>query len=103
MLWLPDTIEKLSFTSVRHSSSSIVGFRKKGLPNLNVVANPIAVSAGTFESIAARGRNSRVYEKCASFTFVGDTVLKRFMLRLLIFDGPSMPFAETPYVATSNV
>ena len=96
MLWLPEIIEKLSLASVRHSSSSIVGFRKNGLPNLNVVANPMAVSAGTFEGMALRGRSSRVYEKWASLSFVDEMVLKRFTLKLLIFDGPSIPFAEFP-------
>jgi len=67
-------IEKLSFKCVRHSNSSTVGLRKNGCPNRNVVANPIAVSAGTFEVIAERGRNSRVYEKCASFNNVGEIV-----------------------------
>ena len=56
----------------------------------------MAVSAGTFEGVAARGRNSRVYEKCASFSFVGEIVEKRLTLKLLIFDGPSIPFAELP-------
>jgi hypothetical protein len=36
-------------------------------------------------------------------TFEGETVEKRFALKALIFDGPSMPLAELPYVATSNV
>src|SRR6267378_2646043 len=96
-------IEKLSFRSVRQRSSSIVGFRKKGLPNLKVVPNPIAVSAGTLEVTALRGRNSRVYEKWPSFNLVGEMVLKRFTLKLFIFEGPSIPLAEFPYVATSNV
>ena len=77
-------------------SSSIVGSRKNGLPNRKVVAKPIAVSAGTFEVTAERGRSSRVYEKCASFSIVGESVEKRLTLKLLIFDGPSMPFAELP-------
>src|SRR5262249_28422777 len=96
-------IEKLSLTWVRHSNSSIAGLIKNGLPNLNVVPNPMAVSGGTFDVTATRGRNSRVYEKWASFNFVGETVVKRLTLMLLIFDGPSMPLAELPYVGTSNV
>src|SRR5262245_42572181 len=96
-------IEKLSFRCVRHNNSSISGPKKNGLPNLNVVPKPIAVSAGTFEGIAERGRNSRVYEKWPSFNIVAETVVNRLTLKLLIFDGPSMPLAEVPYVGTSKV
>jgi hypothetical protein len=39
--------------------SSTFGRRKNGLPNLNVVSKPIAVSAGMFEGTAERGRSSR--------------------------------------------
>jgi hypothetical protein len=34
--------------------------------------------------------------KCASFTFVGETVVKRLALKERIFEGPSMPLAELP-------
>src|SRR5215831_893282 len=96
-------IEKLSFTCVRQLNSSIAGCRKNGAPKRNVVAKPIAVSAGTLDATASRGRSSRVYEKCASFTIVDETVEKRLTFTLLILDGPSIPFAELPYVATSKV
>src|SRR5438876_4723460 len=62
----------------------MVGSRKNGLPNLKLVAKPMAVSAGTFDGIAFRGRSSRVYEKCASFTLVDESELKRLTLKLLI-------------------
>src|SRR5215471_1230550 len=96
-------IEKESLICVRQISSSTFGSRKNGKPKRNVVAKPIAVSAGMFEATAERGRSSRVYEKCASFTIVDETVEKRLTFTLLIFDGPSIPFAELPYVATSKV
>jgi hypothetical protein len=72
------------------------GPRKNGLPKRKVVAKPIAVSAGTFEGIAERGRSSREYVTWNSLSFVADSVLKRLTLPTLIFDGPSMPFADVP-------
>src|SRR6185503_17083078 len=98
---LPEIIEKLFLTSVRQINSSTVGPRKNGLPkrkesSFGLKPPPAPVSAGTFDVIADRGLSSRVYEKCASFSFVADTVEKRLMLRLFIFDGPSMPLAELP-------
>ncbi len=79
------------------------GARKKGLPKRNVVAKPMAVSAGTDDGVADRGRSSREYVTWNSFSLFEVTVLNRFTFRTLIFDGPSMPLAEFPYVATSNV
>ena len=67
------------------------------------MVKPIAVSAGTLELTAARGRSSREKVKWASFTFLGETVVKKFTFTALIFDGPSMPLAELPYVGTSKV
>src|SRR5262249_44700735 len=96
-------IEKLSLIWKRLISSSMFGPRKNGLPKRKVVANPIAVSAGTFESIADRGRFSREYVMWNSLSFSEDRVLKRLRLRTLILDGPSIPFADVPYVATSKV
>ncbi len=55
----PLTIEKLFFTCTRLTTSSTFGARKNGLPKRNVVAKPIAVSAGTDEGTADRGRFSR--------------------------------------------
>ena len=52
-------IEKLSFTWNRFTVSSTFGAMKNGLPKRNVVANPIAVSAGTVDAVADRGRSSR--------------------------------------------
>ena len=69
----------------------------------NEVAKPIAVSAGSDEGVAERGRPSREYVKWSSFSLLAVTVVKRLTFSTLIFDGPSMPFAELPYVATSNV
>src|SRR5262245_43593746 len=57
----PDTREMLFLIWKRLTSSSISGARKNGLPNRNVVPKPIAVSAGTDEEIAERGRLSREY------------------------------------------
>jgi hypothetical protein len=51
--------ETLSRTCVRQNSSSTLGWMKKGAPKRKVVAKPIAVSAGTFEGTAERGRVSR--------------------------------------------
>src|SRR5437867_1209072 len=96
-------IERLSFTCTRFTSSSMFGARKNGLPNRNVVAKPMAVSAGTVEGTAERGRLSREYVAWNSFSLLALTVLNRFKLRTLILEGPSMPFAEVPYVATSKV
>src|SRR5262245_40325464 len=93
---LPWTIEKLSLNWKRVISSSTLGARKNGLPNRNVVEKPIAVSGGTFEGIAERGRSSREYVMWNSLSLVADTVVKRLMFPTLIFDGPSMPFAEVP-------
>jgi hypothetical protein len=56
----------------------------------------MAVSAGIFEGVVALGRFSREYVKCASFTDVGEMVVNRFAFSTLIFDGPSVPFAEVP-------
>src|SRR5438105_8688255 len=99
----PMTIETLSLTWTRFTSSSTFGARKKGLPKRNVVAKPMAVSAGTEDGTADRGRLSREYVRCSSFNLVAVSVLNRFTLATLIFAGPSMPFAESPYVATSKV
>src|SRR5205809_28281 len=96
-------MEKLSLSCTRQISSSTVGWRKNGLPNRKVLTKPIAVSAGTFDVVAERGRDSREYVKCASFSFVADSELNMFRLNRLIFEGPSVPFADVPYVATSNV
>src|SRR5262245_13023171 len=96
-------MEKLSFTWMRCTSSSMVGARKKGLPNRNVVAKPIAVSAGTDDGTADRGRSSREYVTWNSLSLFAVTVVNRFRFATLIFDGPSTPLAEFPYVATSNV
>ena len=38
-----------------------------------------------------------------AFGLLALTVENRFTFATLIFDGPSMPFAEVPYVGTSNV
>src|SRR5438093_9099937 len=87
---------------MRLTTSSMFGARKNGLPKRNVVANPIPVSAGTDEGVAERGRSSREYVTCSSFSRLAVTVLNRFTFRTLIFDSPSMPFAEYPYVGTSK-
>src|SRR5262249_15704627 len=100
---LPVTIEKLSFSWNRLTSSSMVGDRKNGLPKRNVVAKPIAVSAGTDDAIAERGRSSREYVKWNSLSLFAVTVVNRLPFMTLICDGPSMPLAEFPSVATSNV
>ena len=59
-------------------------------------AEAMAVSAGTFDSTAERGRSSRPYVKWSSLILVGERVVKRFALKALIFEGPSMPLAEFP-------
>jgi hypothetical protein len=56
----------------------------------------MAVSAGTFEGTAERGRFSREYVRWNSFKRLVDTVEKRLALKTLIFEAPSMPFAEVP-------
>ena len=100
----PLTIETLSLNCVRQISSSTFGCRKKGLPKRNVGTKPIPVSAARFEGTAVRGRFSREYVKCASLSIRDDSVVNQFRLAMLIRAGsPSMPFAEVPYVATSNV
>src|SRR5262245_36081124 len=99
----PATIEKLFLTWNRFTSSSMLGPRKNGLPKRNVVPKPIAVSAGTDDVTALRGRFSREYVTCSSFNLFVVTVLNRLTFSTLIFDGPSVPLAELPYVATSNV
>src|SRR5262249_61334326 len=76
MLWLPWMIENLSLKSVRQKSSSTAGSRKKGWPNRNVVAKPMAVS-GTWEGTALRGRFSREELKRNSFNLVGGTVVNQ--------------------------
>jgi len=48
----------------------------------------MAVSAGTLEATAARGRNSRGYEKFASFRILDEIDEKRVTLKLFVFDGP---------------
>src|SRR4029453_17111476 len=103
MVCWPRMIERVSLNCTRLTTSSTLGARKKGLPKRNVVANPIAVSAGTDEDTADRGRFSREYVACASFSMLARTVLNRLRLNTLILDGPSMPLAELPYVATSKV
>ncbi|PYQ93417.1 MAG: hypothetical protein DMF96_29935 [Acidobacteria bacterium] len=97
------TIEKLSFTWKRLTSSSTFGARKNGLPKRNVVVKPMAVSAGTDDGTADRGRLSREYVRWNSFSLLAVIVLNRLTFNTLIFDGPSVPLAEFPYVATSNV
>ncbi len=89
-------MEKLSLIWNRFTSSSTVGARKNGFPNRNVVPNPIAVSAGIEDGVAERGRSSREYVRWSSFSLFAVTVVNRFAFRMLIFDGPSMPFAELP-------
>src|SRR5207248_2227997 len=96
-------MEKLSRACVRLKTSSIVGARKNGWPNRKVGPNPMAVSAGTFEVVAARGRSSLEKLKCPSFTFLLETLVNRLKFTALILDGPSVPFAEVPYVGTSKV
>src|SRR5262245_28878908 len=104
MVCLPEMIETLSRNCVRQISSSTPGCRKKGLPNLNDGPKPMPVSAGRFDAFAVRGRVSREYVKCASFTILDDRVVNQFRLPTLIKAGsPSVPFAEVPNVATSNV
>src|SRR5262249_3331190 len=76
---------------------------KNGCPKRKVVVKPIAVSAGTLDLTAARGRASRPEVKWPSFTFLGGTGGKKFRFTPLIFNGPSMPFAELPEVGTSKV
>jgi hypothetical protein len=102
-VWRPLTSEKLSFSWKRFTSSSTLGARKKGLPNRNDGANPIPVSAGTEDGIAERGRFSREYVRWNSFSLFEVIVLNRLRFKTLIFDGPSTPFAELPYVGTSKV
>src|SRR4029453_3766011 len=96
MVCLPMMREKLSFSWNRFISSSTLGARKNGLPNRNVVVNPIAVSAGTVDGVADRGRSSREYVKWNSFKRFAVSVLNRLTLKTLIRDGPSVPFAELP-------
>src|SRR5258707_2784647 len=99
----PVTTEKLSCNGNRCIRSSTFGARKNGLPNRNVVPNPMAVSAGTDDRVAERGRSSREYVTWSSFNRLAVTVLKRFRFNTLILPGPSVPLAEVPYVATSKV
>ena len=73
------------------------------MPKRNEGANPAPVSAGTEDAVADRGRSSREYVTWNSFNRLAVTVLNRLTFRTLIFEGPSMPFAEFPYVATSKV
>src|SRR5437773_11001849 len=102
-VWPPDMSVKLSRAWIRQKSSSMVGCRKNGLPKRNVVTNPIAVSAGTFEGVAERGRSAFEYVKCPSLSLVGETVEKRFRFTAWILAGPSIRFAEFPEGATSKV
>src|SRR6185295_18640779 len=76
---------------------------KNGLPNRNDGANPMPVSAGIADGVADLGRFSRENVRWSSLSLVGVSVLNRFAFSTLIFEGPSIPFAELPYVATSNV
>src|SRR5688572_23185349 len=92
----PLMIDRLSLNWNRCISSSTFGPRKNGLPKRNVVPKPIAVSAGTLESTAERGRDSREYVKWNSFSRFDDIVVNRLTLKTLILDGPSMPLAELP-------
>jgi hypothetical protein len=90
-------MEKLSLICDRQKVSSMFGARKNGLPNRKLGPNPTPVSAGTFDCTAARGRTSRRYVKCASFTFVAEIELNKLTLKRWIFvKSPSMPFAELP-------
>jgi hypothetical protein len=62
------------------------------------------VSAVIFESTAFRGRDSREYVTCSSLNFAPESVVNQLALTMLIRAGlPSMPLADDPYVATSNV
>ena len=93
----PSTSDRLSLICVRQISSSTFGCRKKGLPKRNVGSNPIPVSAARFDSTAVRGRLSREYVKCASFSIREESVVNQFRLAILMRAGsPSMPFAEVP-------
>src|ERR1700704_5405868 len=90
MVWLPCTIEKLSRISVCQKSSSDLGSWKKGWPTRNESEEPnepIEVS-GTLDGLTAeRGRFSREYVKCASFSLVAEIVLNQFVLMAWILDG----------------
>ena len=94
---VPVTIEKLSFTWKRFTSSSTFGARKNGLPKRNVGAEAHRrCRPGLIDGVAERGRSSREYVKWNSFSlFVGE-VLNRLTFSTLIFDGPSVPLAEVP-------
>src|SRR4029453_16582201 len=61
IVWAPVTNDTLFLTWNRFTSSSMFGPRKNGLPNRKDGAKPIAVSAGTDEDTAERGRLSREY------------------------------------------
>ncbi len=97
MVCAPRTSDRLFLSCVRQISSSTFGCRKKGLPNRNVGPNPIPVSAFRFESTAVRGRLSREYVKCISFSMRLDRVENQFRLTTLMRAGsPSMPLADVP-------
>src|SRR5437899_6107145 len=83
----PASTENASRTWTRLKVSSTQGSRKNGAPKRNVVLNPMAVSAGTLESTAARGRSSREKLTCASFTCLAEKVLNRLKLTELILEG----------------
>ena len=98
------TIETLSLSCVRQMSSSTFGWRKNGSPNRNDGPKPMPVSAVSPDPAAVRGRLSREYVKCASFTVRVDSVVNQLRFITLMRAGsPSMPFADGPKVATSNV
>ena len=82
---------------MRQISSSTVGWMKYGLPNRNEGANPMPVSAARFEAAAVRGRVSREYVTCASFSILDEMVVNQFRLPTWMRAGsPSMPLADVP-------
>src|SRR5580693_2472490 len=100
MVWAPWMMEKLSRISVRQKTSSTFGSKKNGCPNRKEGTNPIPVSGTATVSESSRGRFSREYVKCASLSFVGETVVNQLALNVCTFAGPSIPFAVVPEVGT---
>jgi hypothetical protein len=78
-------------------SSSTFGCRKNGSPNRNDGLNPMPVSAASPDPAEVRGRLSREYVKCASFTIRVESVVNQLRFITLIRAGsPSMPLADGP-------
>jgi hypothetical protein len=96
IVWRPVTIEKLSLIWKRQISSSTFGAGRTGCRSGRRARIPSPVSAGCSTASPCAAAFSREYVKWNSFSRFALSVVNRFSVQTLIFDGPSVPLADVP-------